>query len=192
MASACALPGRGARAATAAGHRGSGNDRRRPRARRRRASTTRATSEYPVPGSRETCVRVPMLGVSIGIELDRAKCRSTAGSTTTCRITRTPLLAPLAGHGRRARAIRRRASTICVIGTKVRLVSRRHVAPVVWPCDSATKLPNASNESGLGLDTTDFYSRCSSRRPCSPSASSATSASAFWAIPRAAIGRMTS
>ncbi len=57
----------------------------------------------------------------------------------------------------------------------------------------ATRLPNASNESGLGLDTTDFYRVAAGRpRPCSRFASSATSASASWAIRRAATGRTTS
>ena len=42
-----------------------------------------------------------------------------------------------------------------VIGTKVRIVSEG-VARPSFALRSATRLPNASNESGLGLDTTDF------------------------------------
>jgi hypothetical protein len=43
-----------------------------------------------------------------------------------------------------------------VIGTKIRLVSEAAGRPALG-FRFATKLPNASNESGLGLDTTDFH-----------------------------------
>jgi hypothetical protein len=43
-----------------------------------------------------------------------------------------------------------------VIGAKVRLAPERARRPS-FGFRFATKLPNASNESGLGLDTTDFY-----------------------------------
>jgi hypothetical protein len=43
-----------------------------------------------------------------------------------------------------------------VIGTKVRLVPEGSANPAVG-FRFATKLPNASNESGIGLDTTDFF-----------------------------------
>ncbi len=39
---------------------------------------------------------------------------------------------------------------------KIRVVVGRRVRPA-FGVRFATKLPNASNESGLGLDTTDFY-----------------------------------
>src|SRR5688500_399668 len=44
-----------------------------------------------------------------------------------------------------------------VVGTKVRLISEGQSRPSI-ALRSATKLPMASNESGLGLDTMDFYS----------------------------------
>jgi hypothetical protein len=44
-----------------------------------------------------------------------------------------------------------------VVGTKVRLVSEGASRPSI-ALRSATKLPMASNEEGLGLDTMDFYS----------------------------------
>ena len=44
-----------------------------------------------------------------------------------------------------------------VVGTKVRLISEGVSRPAI-ALRSATKLPMASNESGLGLDTIDFYS----------------------------------
>ena len=44
-----------------------------------------------------------------------------------------------------------------VVGTKVRLISEGVSRPSI-ALRSATKLPMASNESGLGLDTIDFYS----------------------------------
>jgi hypothetical protein len=43
-----------------------------------------------------------------------------------------------------------------VIGTKIRLLSERAKRPSLG-FRFATKLPNAENENGLGLDTTDFY-----------------------------------
>ena len=42
------------------------------------------------------------------------------------------------------------------IGTKIRIVSESDARPSIG-FRFATKLPNASNESGIGLDTTDFY-----------------------------------
>jgi hypothetical protein len=44
-----------------------------------------------------------------------------------------------------------------VVGTKVRLLSEGAKRPSI-ALRSATRLPMASNESGLGLDTMDFYS----------------------------------
>jgi len=44
-----------------------------------------------------------------------------------------------------------------VVGTKVKLISEGMTRPSI-AIRSATKLPMASNESGLGLDTIDFYS----------------------------------
>ena len=44
-----------------------------------------------------------------------------------------------------------------VVGTKVRLISEGMTRPSI-ALRSATKLPMASNESGIGLDTLDFYS----------------------------------
>ena len=44
-----------------------------------------------------------------------------------------------------------------VVGTKVRLLGETTGRPAIG-LRMATKLPNASNESGLGLDTIDFYS----------------------------------
>ena len=43
-----------------------------------------------------------------------------------------------------------------VIGTKMRMVGEAPGRPAVG-LRFATKLPNASNESGLGLDTFDFF-----------------------------------
>jgi hypothetical protein len=43
-----------------------------------------------------------------------------------------------------------------VIGTKIRLVPEGVAHPAIG-FRFATRLPNASNESGIGLDTTDFF-----------------------------------
>jgi len=42
------------------------------------------------------------------------------------------------------------------VATKIRLLAEGASRPALG-IRFATKLPNASNESGLGLDTTDFY-----------------------------------
>ena len=79
-----------------------------------------------------------------------------------------------------------------VIGTKVRIAVREDAPRPAFGFRFATKLPNAINESGLGLDTTDFYASVlvgqdvavgARRRQRRASASSATR--------RAAIGRTT-
>lgn len=43
-----------------------------------------------------------------------------------------------------------------VVGTKIRLLQEKEGRPAIG-LRFATKLPNAENESGLGLDTTEFY-----------------------------------
>ena len=51
-----------------------------------------------------------------------------------------------------------------VLATKIRIVAETPGHPA-FGLRFATRLPNASNESGLGLDTTDFHATAWSARP---------------------------
>ena len=114
---------------------------------------------------------------------------STAACAITCR-SRSSMPGAAVDHARRSPATPRATSRTSTIGAKVRFMSETEGRPAMavrfW-----TRLPNASNESGLGLDTTDFNFDVPSARPCSRSASSATSASASSAIRSAATARTT-
>lgn len=111
-------------------------------------------AQFPLSGLRGHLRKVPLIGLSVGIgavgevQLD--------GGFNQLSITRRAAEAPLASmltvDGDSTSSIED-----LVIGTKVRLVSEGTRRPGI-AIRSATRLPNASNESGLGLDTLDFYS----------------------------------
>jgi hypothetical protein len=110
--------------------------------------------EYPVSGLTGHLRRLPLIGISLGV-----------GSIAEVQID--------GGLGNRLSITERRAAPLShmldvsgdstrhvedlVVGTKVRLISEGVSRPSI-ALRSATKLPMASNESGLGLDTMDFYS----------------------------------
>jgi hypothetical protein len=108
---------------------------------------------YPASGLRGDLLRVPTLGVSFGfssiLELqidggfyDRLNIKS---------IVPAPLSDKLELSGDETTDIED-----VVVATKIRLVSEAAGRPSVG-VRLATKLPTAGNESGLGLDTMDFY-----------------------------------
>jgi hypothetical protein len=109
--------------------------------------------DYPVSGLRGNLWRIPTAGVSVGIssiaelQLDGAFVDHL--SITSRRAA--PLSRLLTVTGNTTNDVED-----LVIGTKIRVVpeSAKHPA---FAIRFATKLPNASNESGLGLDTTDFF-----------------------------------
>ena len=107
---------------------------------------------YPVSGLHGNLLRLPTLGASFGlssiaeVQVDGGYNRLTVTSRETG-----PLSSVVDFTGDRTSAIED-----LVIGTKIRLLSETAGRPAVG-FRFATKLPNASNESGLGLDTTDFY-----------------------------------
>lgn len=109
--------------------------------------------KYPASGLEGQLWRVPTLGVSIGLS-SIAELQIDGSVLETLRITkRTP--APLSG------LLTARGTTTTdvgdvVVGTKIRLLAEGVGHPAL-AVRFATKLPNASNESGLGLDTIDFY-----------------------------------
>ncbi len=108
--------------------------------------------EYPVSGLTGQLLRVPLLGVSVGIS-SIAELQFDGGLYNRLAITeRNPApLSPL------VTATGDSTSSVedLVIATKVRVLSEREGRPA-FGLRLATKLPNASNESGIGLDTMDF------------------------------------
>jgi hypothetical protein len=108
---------------------------------------------YPVSGLRGDLLRLPLVGVSIGIssiaeiQFDQV---SFSRLSITSR-TRAPLSDLVTAPG---------SSTTdaddLIIGTKIRIAGETSSRPA-FGFRFATKLPNAGNESGLGLDTTDFF-----------------------------------
>lgn len=108
--------------------------------------------EYPASGLRGHLLRAPLVGVSIGIS-SIAELQLDTGLFNRLTITEqipAPLASMLAIAGSSTRSVED-----TVIATKVRLVAEGVRRPSIG-VRFATKLPNASNESGLGLDTTDF------------------------------------
>ena len=111
--------------------------------------------DYPASGLKGNLLRVPLIGVSMGIG-SIGEVQIDGGLYNSLSITDRDPAAPLAGM-----LVVDGTSTHSVeditIGTKIKLVSEGPSRPAI-AIRSATRLPNASNESGLGLDTMDFYS----------------------------------
>lgn len=108
---------------------------------------------FPASGLTGHLWRAPLIGLSIGVS-SIAEVQIDGGLYNRLRVTaRRP--AALAGvltfNGDTTSSIED-----LVIGTKVRVLSEAPGRPAVG-VRFATRLPNAGNENGLGLDTTDFY-----------------------------------
>ena len=108
---------------------------------------------YPVSGLQGNLLRFPTLGVSFGLG-SIAELQFDGGFYERLNVTaRKP--APLANvldfTGDRTTDV-----GDLVVATKIRVVPEGAARPAVG-LRFATRLPNAGNESGLGLDTTDFY-----------------------------------
>lgn len=109
--------------------------------------------QYPASGLEGRLLRLPLMGVSLGIssiaelQIDTSLYdRLSISERTTA-----PLSSLVTAVGDRTGDI-----GDLVVATKVRLIAEGVGHPAV-AIRFATKLPNASNESGLGLDTTEFY-----------------------------------
>lgn len=109
---------------------------------------------YPVSGLTGNLWRVGTFGLSIGIS-PIAELQIDGGLVNRLAIVDSDPLAPLASMVDITGESTRDIEDVS-IGAKVRFVSETASRPAVairfW-----TKLPNAGNESGLGLDTTDFH-----------------------------------
>ena len=108
---------------------------------------------FPASGLTGNLLRAPTLGISFGVS-SIAEIQIDSGPYQRLTVTdRQP--APLAF---RMNFVGDSASDVddTVIGAKIRLLSENEGRPALG-LRFATRLPNASNESGIGLDTTDFF-----------------------------------
>jgi len=108
---------------------------------------------YPVSGFEGNLLRVPLVGISIGVS-SIAEVQIDQASISHLEITaRRP--APLTGLVTASGASTTDTDDL-IIGTKIRIAPEGSSRPA-FGFRFATKLPNANNETGLGLDTTDFF-----------------------------------
>jgi hypothetical protein len=108
--------------------------------------------EYPVSGLEGNLWRVPTLGVSFGIS-SIAELQIDGGPFDHLSIRKRetgPLSHLVTATGDSTHDVED-----LVVATKIRFIAEAAHHPA-FAIRFATKLPNASNESGLGLDTTDF------------------------------------
>ena len=108
---------------------------------------------YPVSGLQGNLLRLPVLGVSFGLS-SIAELQIDGGLYNRLSVTsrqRAPLSSHLTFTGDTTSDVED-----IVVATKIRLLSEKAGRPA-FGLRFATKLPNASNENGLGLDTTDFH-----------------------------------
>jgi len=109
--------------------------------------------DYPVSGLEGHLFRFPLFGVSVGLS-SIAELQIDGGFYNHLSITgreTAPLSDMVTATGDSTSSVED-----LVIGTKIRMVSETSSRPS-FGVRFATKLPSASNESGLGLDTTDFF-----------------------------------
>jgi hypothetical protein len=112
---------------------------------------------YPASGLQGNLLRAPTLGVSFGIS-SIAELQLDGGLYNRLNITHrgvgpAPLADQLNFTGDTTHAVED-----IVLATKIRILGETPSRPA-FGLRFATKLPNASNESGLGLDTTDFHAQ---------------------------------
>lgn len=111
-------------------------------------------AHYPVSGLSGNLWRLPVVGVSVGIG-SIAEFQLDGGVFNTLSIKEriaAPLSDLVTATGNHTHDVED-----VVIGAKFRLVAENPKHPS-FAFRFATKLPNATNESGLGTDTIDFYS----------------------------------
>lgn len=108
---------------------------------------------YPASGLEGNLLRLPVVGVSVGVS-SIAEVQIDGGFYNRLSITErnvAPLSDMVTATGDSTSSVEDWS-----IGMKIRLLSETGRRPA-FGFRFATKLPNASNESGLGLDTTDFF-----------------------------------
>jgi hypothetical protein len=108
---------------------------------------------YPVSGLKGNLTRVPTIGISVGLS-SIAELQIDGGFFNHLSISErkpAPLASLVTATGDSTHAVED-----IVIGTKIRIAPETATRPGIG-FRFATRLPNASNESGLGTDTFDFY-----------------------------------
>jgi len=110
--------------------------------------------EYPVSGLKGNLWRIPSVGISVGIS-SIAELQIDGGLYDKLSITERRI-APLSHLLTIGADTTTHDVEDIVVATKIRFLSETAGRPALG-VRFATKLPNASNERGLGLDTTDFY-----------------------------------
>ena len=109
---------------------------------------------YPVSGLQGNLLRVPVVGLSIGVSsIAEIQIDQVSFSRLDIKARRT---APLSDLVTATGSSTTDADDV-MIGAKVRIAPEGTRRPA-FGFRFATKLPNTGNESGLGLDTTDFFS----------------------------------
>jgi hypothetical protein len=108
---------------------------------------------YPASGLEGNLIRLPTIGVSVGLS-SIAELQLDGGFYNRLNITArrpAPLSSLLDVSGTSTHDVED-----TIVATKIRILPEAEHQPALG-IRFATRLPNASNESGLGLDTTDFY-----------------------------------
>ena len=111
------------------------------------------SQQYPVSGLEGNLLRMPSIGLSIGLS-SIAEFQIDGGLFDRLSIKTRDASAPLASEVTATGSSTHDVSDI-VVATKIRFTTETGSRPALG-IRFATKLPTASNESGLGLDTTDF------------------------------------
>jgi hypothetical protein len=112
---------------------------------------------FPLSGLQGNLLRAPLLGVSVGIS-SIAELQIDGGLYNRLTVTHRGVgPAPLA-HMMNFTGDTTHDVEDIVVATKIRLVAETPGHPA-FGVRFATRLPNAGNESGLGLDTTDFHAQ---------------------------------
>ncbi|HEX9368458.1 MAG TPA: hypothetical protein VF921_17635 [Vicinamibacterales bacterium] len=112
---------------------------------------------FPLSGLQGNLLRAPLLGVSFGIS-SIAELQLDGGFYNRLTVTRRGIgPAPLAGMINFTGDTTHSIEDI-VLATKIRILAETPGRPA-FGVRFATRLPNAGNESGLGLDTTDFHAQ---------------------------------
>ena len=108
---------------------------------------------FPVSGLQGDLVRLPVLGFSFGLS-SIAELQVDGGLYNRLNVNER-VIAPLSSMLDYTGDVTSDIEDI-VVATKIRVLSETAGRPALG-VRFATKLPNASNENGIGVDTTDFY-----------------------------------
>lgn len=109
---------------------------------------------FPVSGLTGNLTKLPLIGISFGVG-SIAEIQIDGGLRNSLSITnrtQAPLSSLVTATGDKTSSVED-----IVIGAKVRIAGEGVARPSIG-ARFATRLPNASNESGIGLDTIDFFS----------------------------------